>query len=176
MITPGHIQLMAQYNRWQNGSIYTAADTLTEAQRQESRGAFWGSIHLTLTHILWADQNWMGRFTGKTPPWFPDASQPWPKSPKESVGYRLSWDELKRQRVAFDEVISDWASTVEPSWLEGRLSYVHASGRHFDEPFWKLVTHMFNHQTHHRGQVHCMLTQYGAKPEDTDIPWMPDTA
>ena len=176
MISPDHVRLMVRYNRWQNGSIYGAADTLGESQRREMRQIFWGSIHRTLTHLLWADQNWMGRFTGKTPPWFDTAGQAWPKNPKDSVELELTWDELKRQRVAFDQVLTEWAANVDPAWLARTCAYSHSSGRNFALPYWTLVTHMLNHQTHHRGQVHALLTQMGAKPEDTDIPWMPETA
>ena len=173
MITPAHIQLMARYNRWQNQNLYTTADTLSDAQRRADRGAHFGSIHKTLTHLIWADQNWMSRFTGKPPPWFGYAAQPWPKTPRESINLELLWDELKRQRAAFDDTIMAWSETVDPAWLGQSLSWTHSSGRHISKPYWVLVTHLFNHQTHHRGQVHCLLTGLGAKPDDTDIPWLP---
>lgn len=173
MITPDHIQLMARYNRWQNQNLYDAAETLTEAQRRENRGAHFGSVHATLWHILWADQNWMGRFTGQPSPHFDYAGQVWPRRPIESIRIEIGWDELKRQRAAFDETIMAWADGVDPAWLAGRLSWTHSSGRQLDEAYWVLVTHMFNHQTHHRGQVHCLLTGLGARPDDTDIPWLP---
>ena len=64
------------------------------------------------------------------------------------------------------------ASTRNP--LNGQVfSWMHSSGRQLRQPNWVLVTHMFNHETHHRGQVHCLLTGLGAKPDDTDIPWLP---
>ena len=173
MISPAHIQLMARYNRWQNENLYNTADKLTDAQRREDRGAHFGSVHKTLTHLVWADQNWMSRFTGKPAPWFDYGAQPWPKSPRESVNLELDWDELKRQRAAFDETIIAWAETVDPAWLAQVFSWLHSSGRQNSQPYWVLVTHMFNHQTHHRGQVHGLLTGLGAVPDDTDIPWMP---
>lgn len=173
MIGPAHVQLMARYNRWQNRSLYTAAGTLSEAQRREERGAFFGSIHKTLTHLLWADQAWMGRFTGIAPPRFDYGGQPWPRSPKESVGLAIEWAELNCQRAAFDETILNWSRTVSPDWLAAEFRWTNSSGRTNVQPTWALVTHMFNHQTHHRGQVHALLTAFGAKPEDTDIPWMP---
>ena len=173
MITPGHVQLMARYNRWQNQNHYSTADTLTDTQRRENRGAHFGSIHKTLTHLVWADQNWMSRFTGTPSPWFDYGTQPWPKSPRNSINIEVSWDELKRQRVAFDETIIAWAAGADPDWLGQVFTWTHSSGRQGRQPYWVLVTHMFNHQTHHRGQVHCLLTGLGARPDDTDIPWMP---
>jgi uncharacterized damage-inducible protein DinB len=173
MITPAHAQLMARYNRWQNRSVYAAAAALTDQQRRAPRGAFFGSIHATLTHLLWADQNWLGRFTGKPSPMLDYPGQPWPRSPKESVNLQIGWDDLAHHRAAFDEAIVAWAAGIDPSWLGEDLIWTNSAGRQNRQARWMLVTHFFNHQTHHRGQVHAMLTACGAKPEDTDIPWMP---
>jgi uncharacterized damage-inducible protein DinB len=83
-----------------------------------------------------------------------------------------AWEELKRERQAFDQVIIDWASTLDPRWLEGDLTWFSSAvGREVTKPKRLLVAHMFNHQTHHRGQVHCMLTQCGVEPGATDLPF-----
>jgi uncharacterized damage-inducible protein DinB len=164
MITVEHMRTMADYNRWQNENLYGAADQLTDAQRKEQRGAFFGSIHGTLNHLLFGDQIWMSRFAGT----------PRPKAPgiPESVAMYESWDDLKRERQAFDRVIIDWAERLDPAWLEGHLTWFSGVlGREVSKPKWLLVTHMFNHQTHHRGQVHCLLTQLGTKPGTTDLPF-----
>jgi uncharacterized damage-inducible protein DinB len=164
MITVEHIRAMAAYNRWQNENLYGAADQLTDAARKEQRGAFFGSIHATLNHLLWGDQAWMSRFAGTPKPRVP--------SIPESVGMHEAWDELKRERVAFDGVIVDWAERLDPAWLAGDLTWFSAAmGREVSKSKWLLVTHMFNHQTHHRGQVHCMLTQAGVRPGTTDLPF-----
>lgn len=164
MITPAYVRMMADYNRWQNRNLYGAADQLTDEQRKEQRGAFFGSIHGTLNHLLFGDQIWMSRFAGT----------PRPKAPgiPESVAMHEHWEDLKRERAAFDEVIIAWAGKLDPAWLEGDLTwYSGASKRNVTKPKAMLLTHMFNHQTHHRGQVHCMLTQCGAKPGATDLPF-----
>jgi uncharacterized damage-inducible protein DinB len=164
MITPDYVRAMARYNRWQNESIYGAADGLADEQRKEQRGAFFGSIHGTLNHLLWADQIWMSRFAGTPKPNAPDIPR--------STGMFGAWEELKRERQGFDGVISAWADGIEPGWLEGDLTWFSgAAGREVTKPRWLLVTHLFNHQTHHRGQVHCMLTQCGVKPGPTDLPF-----
>jgi uncharacterized damage-inducible protein DinB len=164
MITLEYVRAMAEYNRWQNDNLYGAADGLSDAARKEPRGAFFGSIHGTLNHLLFGDQIWMSRFAG-TP-------KPKAASIPESVGMYESWDELKRERVAFDGVILDWAARLEPAWLEGDLTWFSgAVGREVRKPRWLLVTHMFNHQTHHRGQAHCLLTQADARPGTTDLPF-----
>ena len=158
---------MARYNRWQNGSIYAAADGLTDAQRNEERGAFFGSIHATLNHLLWADRIWMHRLAGR--------AKPEPKTIAESVGYFQDWAELKREREGTDAEVIAWADALGQQDLEGEITwYSGALKRTVTKPRWLIVTHLFNHQTHHRGQVHCLLTQLGARPGDTDLPFMPE--
>ncbi len=165
MIDIAYVQRMARYNRWQNESLYAAADTLSEEERRAERGAFFGSIHKTLSHLLWGDRIWMSRFAGTARP---EGGIP------GSVSLYPDWEGLKRERVAFDEVIIDWSGRVDPQWLLGDLTWMSgATGRELTRPVWSLVAHMFNHQTHHRGQVHCMLTQAGAKPADTDLMILP---
>ena len=164
MITPGYVRVMAEYNRWQNENLYGAADGLDDTARKAPRGAFFGSIHATLNHLLWADQTWMSRLTGTPKSRVPGIP--------ESVGLHETWDELKRERAAFDSVIVAWAERLDPAWLEGDLVWFSGVlGRELSKPRWLLVTHLFNHQTHHRGQVHCMLTQAGARPGSTDLPF-----
>jgi uncharacterized damage-inducible protein DinB len=166
VIAPDYVRAMASYNRWQNGNIYGAAGTLSDAQRKESRGAFFGSIHATLNHLLWGDQMWMSRFAG-TP-------KPKGKGIPDSLGMYEDWAGLVRERQAFDQVILDWADGVSADWLAGDLTWFSgATGREVTKPKGLLVTHLFNHQTHHRGQVHCLLTQFGVKPGATDLPFQP---
>lgn len=169
MITPAHVQLMARYNRWQNQSLYASADRLPDAERKRARGAFFESIHGTLSHILFGDMAWMHRFTTTTPP--PSMMA---RTIEESATAIPDWDELKRQRVAFDDTIIAWADAMHFDDLDGDLTWhSQALGREVAKPRWLLVTHMFNHQTHHRGQAHCLLTQNGLKLQDTDLPFMP---
>jgi uncharacterized damage-inducible protein DinB len=164
MITAGYVRAMAEYNHWQNENLYGAADQIGDAARKEPRRAFFGSIHATLNHLLWADQIWMSRLAGTPKPKVPTIP--------ESVGMFESWDDLKRERAAFDRAIIDWAERVDPAWLDGDLTWFSTVvGQELTRPKWLLVTHLFNHQTHHRGQVHCMLTQAGTKPGSTDLPF-----
>jgi len=166
MIDRAYVQRMARYNRWQNENLYGVADRLPAAERQRERGAFFGSIEKTLSHLLWGDQAWMSRFT--------DLPKPQVGIPG-SVTLYGDWENLKSERIGFDAKILDWAETVADAWLAADQTYFSgAIGREVTKPRWVLVTHMFNHQTHHRGQVHCMLTQAGGKPSDTDLPFMPD--
>jgi uncharacterized damage-inducible protein DinB len=165
MIDGAYVLRMARYNRWQNENLYGAADLLPETERRRERGAFFGSIHGTLSHLMWGDCMWMSRLAG---------------TPKPAVGIPASaalhddWSALKAERVRFDEVIVDWAGQVDSAWLAADFSYFSgAAKRDVTMPCWILVTHFFNHQTHHRGQVHCLLTQAGTRPHDTDLPFLP---
>jgi uncharacterized damage-inducible protein DinB len=165
MIDLGYVQRMARYNRWQNENVYGVADALSDAERRRNRGAFFGSIHATLNHLVWADRIWMSRLAG-TPR--PDGGIP------ESISLHGDWDDLKRERKDFDAVMIDWADRLDAASLAGELAYHSGAIKsELRKPKWLLITHMFNHQTHHRGQVHCMLTQAGGKRGDTDLPFMP---
>jgi uncharacterized damage-inducible protein DinB len=166
MIGGAYVQRMARYNRWQNENLYGVADALSDDERRRECGAFFGSIHKTLNHLLWGDRAWMSRFTDVPKPQGGIA---------ESVLLHPDWEKLKSERTDFDRIIVDWADTVDDSWLAADQTYHSAaSKRQWTRPRWVLVTQMFNHQTHHRGQVHCMLTQAGGRPSDTDLPFMPD--
>ena len=165
MITAAYVRAMARYNRWQNQNLYGCADRLSDADRKKDRQAFFGSIHKTLNHLLWGDRIWMHRFTGSPRP---------PGGVLESVAQHDDWQDLKRERTAFDATIIAWADGLNPRWLEGDLTWHSGSiNRDITKPKALLVAHMFNHQTHHRGQVHCMLTQCGVRPGDTDMPFEP---
>ena len=169
MITPQLVRTLSDYNQWQNASIFDAADALSAEERTKERGAFWGSIEATLNHVLWGDRLWLSRLG--------DGAPPNGKSMPETVREGGDWVSLKQARQEQDKAIAAWAASVEQTHLDSSLTYVSAAiGEEFTQNIGLLTIHMFNHQTHHRGQVHAMLTAAGAKPEDTDIPFMPDLA
>jgi uncharacterized damage-inducible protein DinB len=166
MIDAAYVQRLARYNRWQNENLYGVADRLSDDERRRERGTFFGSIHGTLSHLLWGDCTWMSRFSDV---------------PKPDVGIAGSkalypeWDGLKRERSAIDEKIIRWSDGVDPEWLSSDYTWFsNAAQRDVSKPMWTLVAHLFNHQTHHRGQVHAMLTQAGGTPGDTDLFLMPE--
>ncbi|MCC7283837.1 MAG: damage-inducible protein DinB [Acetobacteraceae bacterium] len=165
MISPAWVRLMADYNAWQNRSLYAAAATLSDDARRQDRGAFFGTIHGTLNHLLWADRVWMSRFDG----WERPAT-----GIKGSTALIEEFEALAAARIDADARIIAWAGRLDGAALEGELRWFSgASQREMARPRWIAVTHLFNHQTHHRGQVHAMLTAAGATPEATDLPWMP---
>lgn len=168
MISPEHVRLMARYNAWQNESLIQAADGLGDAARLAGGGAFWGSIAGTLNHILWADHIWMSRLAG------------WPKpalGQKESPRMTPDWAAYLQARRAADAGITAYAETLEAETLRRDLSWFSGSvQRDVSLPVWMCLTHLFNHQTHHRGQAHALITAAGGRPEDTDLFLMPGLA
>ena len=160
-ITTGYVRMMASYNAEMNLRLYEAAGRLDEAARQADRGAFWRSIHGTFAHLLWADRQWMSRFDG------------WEKNDRalaESGTDPRPFPELRAEREDMDRRIEDWSGRVEPGWLEGQVTWFSgALGREMRKPAALLVTHFFNHQTHHRGQAHALVTAAGERTEATDL-------
>ena len=157
-------QLLAEYNAWINGRLYETCGTLSDEERRRDRGAYFKSIHSTLNHILWGDRAWMSRFTAKT------------YSPPVPIGTDLfaDFDELRNAREAMDAEIRQWAAALTEEWLQAPYTFVSQVYQVTRiQPAWVYVTHMFNHQTHHRGQLTTLLSQMGIDPGITDIPMMP---
>lgn len=165
-VTPAYCQMMSKYNAWQNGQVRAACEKLTEAELRADRGAFFGSVMATLNHILWGDTMWMSRLDGGEGPRV-DAKDHADLCPTFAV-----W---AQERMRMDQRIAQWAERVTEADLDGRLTW-HAVmlGKDMSKPMGLCVVHMFNHQTHHRGQIHAMLTGLGRDPGDTDLVLMPE--
>ena len=163
MITPLYARVMAAYNSEMNRRLYSAAARLTDAQRREDGGLYWGTLHATLNHLLWADEMWMSRFAG------------WPKPTlglKQSGRLFERFDDLFAARAVADRKIEAWAHALteadiarEIAWFSG------ASQSERRAPMSVLITHFFNHQTHHRGQATAVITRAGDDVGDTDL-WL----
>lgn len=161
LVSPRFVRTMAAYNAEMNTRLYDATARLPDAARREMRGAFWGSIHGTLNHILWADRTWMSRFDGWEPP---------KVTQKDSASLIADFDELHRERGRADAKIVSWAGKVDEAWIAADQTWFSgALGREITMPRGPLMMHFFNHQTHHRGQAHAMITAAGEKTGDTDI-------
>jgi uncharacterized damage-inducible protein DinB len=153
---------IARYNQWMNQNLYAVCAAIPEGDLTEDRGAFFKSIQGTLNHILVADRIWLGRFTQQ------------PYTAKLDAELYSDFSELRAQRELLDRIIIDWAHNLTTEWLEAQLHYTNSSGVTRTLPHWLLVTHMFNHQTHHRGQLTTLLNQMGYNPGLTDLPAMPE--
>lgn len=154
---------MAAYNQWMNERLYFVCAELSDAQRRQDRGVFFKSIHGTLNHLLLADKIWLGRFFGE--PFHVDSLD------QELYHY---FEELRRVREEIDEQIRQWAEALTDEILADTLRYtsvVNPAPRTYG--MWLAVTHFFNHQTHHRGQLTAMLSQCGKDYGVTDLIWLP---
>ena len=163
MISAAYCQIMANYNSWMNERLFAVCNSITDDERKRDRKAFFGSIHSTLNHVLYGDLAFMSRFTGD-PVTVPELGV------DLYDDYKKLWD----VRRALDKRISDWAGTLDSDWLEQELTYTSkVDGVTRTVPQWVLVSHMFNHETHHRGQITTLLSQMGRDIGTTDIPFMP---
>ncbi|WP_417208144.1 DinB family protein [Antarctobacter sp.] len=165
MITPGYCLTMARYNAWQNRQVKACFGSLDPAALKQDRKAFFGSLLGTANHLLWGDLMWMSRFTGSPRPAGGIEDTP------NLTATREDW-EIARFRADADILI--WSERVKTVDLTGDLTwYSGAVGREVSKPMALCVVHMFNHQTHHRGQIHAMLTAAGVKAPVSDLAFMP---
>jgi len=166
VITPEYCQTMARYNHWQNNELRDILKAMPEEELRKDRGAFFGSIMSTLNHLLWGDTLWMSRFDGG-----PGSDLGIP----QSVDLTPSFAEWSRQRFLVDGRIREWAKGLHAVDLVGVLTWFSgAMGREVSKPLAFCITHMFNHQTHHRGQIHAMITSAGHKAGVSDLFFMED--
>ena len=163
MITPAYVRLMAAYNAEMNRRVYAAAGRIADAARRADRGVFWKSLHGTLCHLVWADRIWMHRFEG------------WPRPAgrlAESGALFDDFDLLAADRAVVDAGMQRWAEGVDEAWLAQELVWTSGSaGREMRHGRSLIVAHLFNHQTHHRGQAHALITACGEDTGDTDL-WL----
>ena len=161
-----YVRRMARYNAWQNEALIAATDTLSEPARRQDRGAFFGSIEATFLHIFWADQMWMSRLA---------VGQVDPPGARPLANVTTDWAGFKARRAEMDMLIEAWANALgEADFATPLHWYSGIQKRDVTEDRAFIITHMFNHQTHHRGQIHTMLTSAGVVPEDTDLMLMDD--
>ncbi len=163
MISPDYCLLMARYGRWMNERLCALLAEFDDAERKRDRGAFFGSIHRTANHLLWGDRMWLGRFVGE-----PCAV------PAFGGDMYADFAELVCERERTDRRMLEWAGNVTPEWLAGALVYSsRVDGRSREMPRAIAVMHMYNHGTHHRGQLTTLIKQAGRDPGVTDLPWLP---
>lgn len=167
MISPAYATTMAQYNAWQNALLLPVLEAMSADDLTQDRGAFFGSILGTANHILWGDQAWMSRFDDRIP--FPGGDLANTGAMHPTVGL---WSAGRQQ---MDRTISQWAAGLKDHDLSGDLSWFSASvDQNVSRPMAACVVHFFNHQTHHRGQIHAMLTAMGQPGAVSDLVFLPE--
>ena len=154
-----HYRMFADYNRWANALLYDAVAQLSDAEYRENRGAFFGSLRGTLNHILVGDRAWMHRFTGTDD--MPAALD---------VILHDTLKDLRAAREAEDRRIIDWIDTLDNDALAADITYtpIIRPGT-ITHPLGPALAHFFNHQTHHRGQCHVILTGMGKPSLGLDL-------
>lgn len=155
-----YFTLLSRYNNWANRTLYEAVGTLPPEEIVRDRRGFFRSISGALNHVLLADRVWLARMQGAEYGWFKSLDQ---------VLYP-DFRELRQEREATDRAI---LAAIPQMPLTGDLSYVNSKGEAAIAPWTVVLGHVFNHQTHHRGQAHDMLTQAGGVAPQLDILYFP---
>ena len=166
----GHIRLMAEYNQWMNRKVYETAGKLNAEQLAENRGAFFGSVLGTLNHLMVADTLWLQRMARA----MPDHAE---LDPIRQLSTPTSLDQtlftelppLAARRALIDDTILAFAHALSANELAGTLSYKSIKGLPSTRGLHGVLTHFFNHQTHHRGQTTTLLSQFGLDVGITDL-------
>jgi uncharacterized damage-inducible protein DinB len=154
-----HFQMFAAYNQWANTLLYGATQLLPDVDYRLDRGAYFRSVHGTLNHILVGDRIWMKRFTGEG------------DAPKRLDAIICdTFEKLAIERGREDERITDWISHLDAKAFAGRFSYMTVTDmRTVSQRLAPALAHFFNHQTHHRGQAHGLLTGFGLEAPVLDL-------
>jgi uncharacterized damage-inducible protein DinB len=147
----------ARYNAWANRRLYDACAALDETERRAPRRAFFGSIHATLNHLLVGDRIWLGRIVGA------------PVSLRLNQILFDDFAELRAAREAEDRRLIEIVEGIDEARLDAPLHYANTRGEPFATPLRLVLGHLLNHQTHHRGQVHDMLSQTAVEPPELDL-------
>jgi uncharacterized damage-inducible protein DinB len=154
-----HYQMLGRYNAWANGRVYAAAARLDPEQYRADRGAFFKSVHGTLNHLLATDRIWMRRFTGEGDA--PDRL--------DAILFE-HFDDLRAARQAEDERIITYVDSLDEDRIAGIIKYRRVSSpEQFEQQLAPALAHWFNHQTHHRGQLHALLTGLTGHAPELDL-------
>ena len=165
-----HVQQMAAYNAWMNERLYEAARSLPDAELAAQRGAFFGSILGTLNHLVVADRIWLGRYARH--PACAEVLAPVERiTPATRLDQPMADDicALGTLRVELDGLITRLAQRLTEADLDSTLVYHNTKGIAAQKNFFALLMHLFNHQTHHRGQATTLLQQAGVDVGVTDL-------
>jgi uncharacterized damage-inducible protein DinB len=153
-----HFQMLARYNRIANERLFDKCGLLDDFEYRKQRAGSFGSIHGLLNHILLGDRRWMGLFeSGErvTPP-------------LNQILYD-DFSELQSARTREDMRIESFFAGLDSTFWGRSFAYTNNQGKDYVESAHVACSHLFNHQTHHRGQVHVMLRQTQLTPPSLDL-------
>ncbi len=165
-----YLARMARYNQWVNRRLFDKVQLLPATEIAKDRGAFFGSIFGTLNHILVADMFWLRRFSASKA--CKDVLAPMHKMVMPTGLRDVLFNDiqtLRAKREEMDGLILDFSETWDDEMLSSSIRYRNMAGEKHEQPLGALLQHLFNHQTHHRGQVTTLLFQAGIDPEATDL-------
>lgn len=164
-------RFLARYNRWFNQRLYAACEQLPDEERKRDRGAFFGSIHGTLNHLVWSDRMWLRRFAAHSVEFASLGGDVLALPDGAAHGTLLysDWAVLRGKRDELDSAIEEWVRDMPADFPLRTLRYANTKGVQREHPCWQAMTHFFNHQTHHRGQVTTLLAQAAIDPGTTDL-------
>ncbi len=165
-----HLALAARYNQWMNDKLFAAAQALGETAVRREAGAFFGSIWGTLNHLAVADTLWLQRLA-RHEPGLASLSQvlalPTPASLNQEVAVDLAG--LRARRTVLDDALIGLSLELTDAHLDSTLRYQSTKGLSFAKGLHEVLLHVFNHQTHHRGQATTLFSQAGVDVGDTDL-------
>lgn len=164
-------RFLARYNRWLNERLYDACERLPDEERRRERGAFFGSVHGSLNHLVWGDCLWLSRFGAQGVVFAALSGDLLALPPGARHGTILheAWSGLRLRRARLDTAIEAWTHEMAADYPLRTMRYANTSGVERAHPMWQALTHFFNHQTHHRGQVTTLLSQAGVDVGVTDL-------
>jgi uncharacterized damage-inducible protein DinB len=155
-----HLRLMADYHPWAFERLYAEVDALDDAAYRRDTGQFFKSVHATLNHLLLVEHLWQARLAGTV-------------FPVDGLDQEIEPDRarLRQRLLAFARGWRAFVDAATPAQIAGDLAYRNLKGDPFELPYATLVLHVFNHATHHRGQISAALTQLGRAAPAMDLPY-----
>jgi uncharacterized damage-inducible protein DinB len=146
-----------EYGEWVTYRLLETSLVLTEEEFTRPVLSGFGSVHLTLVHILGAEVLWLARGQGLSP-----RTMLSPVELPTASAIRERWTELIDERRANLESLAEAELTATVHWTNMR-------GQPFALPRWQVMLHCANHSTHHRSEVAAILTELGQEPDSTDL-------
>ena len=170
-----HLELMARYNQVMNARLVAVVEPLPDEELTAARGAFFGSLLGTMNHLVVADLMWLNRVR---PQPYGAVLAPLDDLPRPTELNALLYptlDAYRSVRVQLDGLLVDFIANLSDDNVASPLSYRNAKGLPFTKTLGLVLSHLFNHQTHHRGQITTLLSQMGIDIGVTDLaPLVPD--